>query len=53
MAELVVTVPSWMLDKLADIANLCEESIDHVAAAFFAAEVVHTSRNGIDTSFYR
>jgi len=42
MSEIVVDVPSWMYDKLAAIANLCEKSIDEVAASFFAAEVVHT-----------
>lgn len=39
---IVVDVPEWMQDKLAQIASICGESIDHVAASFFAAEVVHT-----------
>ena len=42
MAEIVVSIPAWMMEKLEDIATACEESIDYVAAAFFAAEVVHT-----------
>lgn len=40
--EIIVDVPAWMQDKLAQIATICGESIDYVAASFFAAEVVHT-----------
>lgn len=39
---IIVDVPAWMQDKLAQIATICGESIDYVAASFFAAEVVHT-----------
>ena len=42
MSEIVVDIPAWMYEKLVAIANLCEKSIDEVAASFFAAEVVHT-----------
>ena len=41
-ADLTIDIPSWMLEKLAQIASLCGKSIDYVAASFFAAEVVHT-----------
>lgn len=41
--DITVPVPAWMADKLAAIASVCEKSVDEVAAAFFAAEVVHTS----------
>ena len=41
--EMSVTLPSWMVEKLSAIAEICGESIDYVAASFFAAEVVHTS----------
>jgi len=43
---LVVDVPAWMQDKLNQIATICGESIDYVAASFFAAEVVHTQGAG-------
>ena len=43
---LVVDVPAWMQDKLDQIATICGESIDYVAASFFAAEVVHTQGAG-------
>lgn len=41
--DITIPVPSWMAEKLAAIASVCEKSVDEVAAAFFAAEVVHTS----------
>ncbi len=47
---IIVDVPAWMQEKLAQIAEICGESIDYVAASFFAAEVVHT-RGKAATSF--
>ena len=44
--EILVAVPAWLADKLTTIAEICEESVDHIAAAFFAAEVVHTHNEG-------
>ena len=35
MSEIVVDIPAWMYEKLVAIANLCEKSIDEVAASFF------------------
>lgn len=48
-AEILVTVPAWLSEKLSTIAEICEESLDHVAAAFFAAEVVHTQATTSDS----
>ena len=40
--EISITLPSWMVEKLSAIAEVCEKSVDDVVASFFAAEVVHT-----------
>jgi len=42
--EITVPVPAWMEEKLAALAAICEKSIDSIAAALFAAEVVHTRK---------
>lgn len=46
--EMVIPVPEWLADTLACAASLCEKSIDEVAVALFANEVVHTSRGDRD-----
>lgn len=40
--EIIVAVPGWLADSLAELASKCEKSIDYIAGSFFAAEVVHT-----------
>jgi len=42
--EITIPVPAWMEEKLVALATICEKSIDSVAAALFAAEVVHTRK---------
>lgn len=51
-AEIVVPVPAWVAENLAEVAGLCGKSTDYVASSFFAAEVVHT-RKAKDASFCR
>ena len=41
--EIEVEMPTWLADELGALAERCETSIDHVAGALFASEVVHTS----------
>ena len=40
--EMEVVVPAWLEESLAQLAAICEKSIDYVAGALFANEVVHT-----------
>lgn len=47
-AEIVVAMPTWLADSLLEIAEICEKTVDDVAASFFAAEVVHTQAEKAD-----
>lgn len=49
-AEISISLPSWMIEKLSTIAEMCGKSVDYVVASFFAAEVVHTQPT--NTSLY-
>lgn len=44
--EMEVVVPAWLAESLTQLAVICEKSIDYVAGALFAREVVHTSCGG-------
>ena len=44
--EIQVKVPTWLAEKLDQVAYLTGETRNRVAGSFFAAEVVHTHQHG-------
>lgn len=42
MAELIVPMPAWAVEKIEEIAKATGKTVDEVTAFFLGSEVVHT-----------